>query len=149
MGHTRTCAAAGGGGMLLMMEIANDIFRAGNRAEDSIALVHGQGFEVDDDNLFLDNVPALWEKTPAAHNLYAGQSWGWDGIDWRFVVGGNYNEPSFPHNWIPQGKSFLNLFLYFFPMVWFTTVLVAKTSEAVQASGENGSMQPVTFGKMI
>ena len=65
------------------------------------------------------------------------------------VAGGNYNEPSFPNGWTPQGKLFLDLFLYFLPMVWFTNVIVAKTSNTVQQSGGDGSTQPVTFGKMI
>jgi hypothetical protein len=64
-------------------------------------------------------------------------------------VGGNYNKPSFPHFWTLQGKSFLDLFLYFFPMAWFMMVLKAKMSEAVQASGGDASLQPIMFGKMI
>ena len=43
----------------------------------------------------------------------------------------------------------LSLFCYFFPMVWFTTILVAKTSAAIQESGGNGSTAPVTFCDMI
>ncbi len=103
----------------------------------------------DDNDPAPENIPTLWDELPAAHDLYKGQSWGWDGIDWHVVVGGNYNEPSFPHGSTPQGKLFLDLFLYFFPMVWFTMVLVTKTSEAVQQSGGDGSTQPVTFGEMI
>jgi hypothetical protein len=68
---------------------------------------------------------------------------------WHVVVGGNYNKPLFPNGWTPQGKSFFNLFLYFFPMVWFTMVLMAKTSKAMQQSGGNGSRQPVIFGEML
>ena len=128
------------------VEIGEDIFRAGNRAED-IAIVRGQGFEVDDDNEPApENVPAIWDERRPDSDLYEGQSWGWDGIDRRIVAGGNYNEPSFPNGWTPQGKSFLDLFLYFFLMVWFTNVLVANTSNAIQQSGGN---LPVTFGEMI
>ncbi len=103
----------------------------------------------DDNDPAPENVPALWDEAPAVNNLYEGQSWGWDGIDWRVVAGGNYNEPSFPNGWTPQGKSFLDLFLHFFPMVWFTNVVVVKTSEAIQQSGGYGNNQPVTFGEMI
>jgi hypothetical protein len=84
-------------------------------AED-IARVHKEGFEVDDDNEPLpENVPADGNVPTANEGLYKGQSWGWDGIDWQITtVGGNYNGPSFPNQWTPQGKSFLDLFLYFF-----------------------------------
>ncbi len=130
-------------------EIPEEIFQARNRAED-IALVRGQGFEVDDDNdPAPENVPAVDEAPPVVNDLLEGQEWGWDGIDRRVVAGGNYNEPSFPNNWVPQGKSYLDLFIYFFPMVWFTTVLVAKTSAAIVESGLHGSKAPVTFGEMI
>jgi hypothetical protein len=64
-------------------------------------------------------------------------------------VGGDYNKPSFTNGWTPQGKSFLDLFLYFFPMLWFTTVLVANTSEAIQQLGGYSHNQLVTFGEMI
>jgi hypothetical protein len=131
------------------VEILDEVFQVGNRAED-ITLVRGQGFEVDDDNKPApENEPELWDKAPVVNDLYEGQSWGWDGINRRIVAGGNYNEPSFPNNWVPQGKSYLDLFCYFFPMVWFTTVLAAMTSTAIQESGGNGSTAPVTFGEMI
>jgi hypothetical protein len=105
---------------------------------------------VDDDNdPAPENIPTLWDEAPAVNDLYEGQSWSWDGIDWRVVAMGNYNEPSFPNGWTPQGKSFIDLFLYFLLMVWFTNVVVAKTSNAVQQSGGDNSMQPVTFGEMI
>ncbi len=117
------------------VEIGEDIFRAGNRAED-IANVRGQGFEVDDNNdPAPENIPTLWDEAPAVNDLYKGQSWGWDGIDRHVVAGGNYNEPSFTNHWTPQGKSFIDLFLHFLPMGWFTNVVVAKTSNAVQQSG--------------
>ena len=141
MGHSRCACTAGGVPVAEVVddsvEIGEDIFQSGNRAED-ITNARGQGFEVDDDNdPAPEDVPDASDAAPAAHdNLYEGQSWGWDGIDRRVVVGRNYNEPSFPNGWTPQGKSFLDLFLYFFPMTWFTMVLVAKTSEAVQQSGE-------------
>jgi hypothetical protein len=103
------------------VEIPDEIFHAGNRAED-IALVQGQGFEVDDNNdPAPENIPALWDEVSVAHDLYEGQSWGWVGIDRHFVAGGTYNEPLFPHNWVPQGKFFLDFFIDFFidffPMV--------------------------------
>jgi len=59
------------------VEIGENIFRSGNRAED-IANVRGQGFEVDDDNdPAPENVPDATDAAPAAHdNLYEGQSMG-------------------------------------------------------------------------
>ena len=96
-----------------------------------------------------ENIPALWDDPPIVNDLYKGQSWDWDGIDHRIVAGGNYNEPLFPNGWTPLGKSFLDLFLYFFPMAWFTVVLLEKTSKAIQQFGGNGNTQPVTFGEMI
>ena len=92
---------------------------------------------------------ALWYEGSAASYLYEGQSWGWDGIDRHIVARGNYNQPLFPNGWTPQGKSFIDLFLHFLLMVWFTNVVVAKTSNAVQQSGGDNSTQPVTFGEMI
>jgi hypothetical protein len=53
--------------------------------------------------------------------LISGSPWG----------GGNYDGPLSPNRWTPQGMSFLDLFLYFFSMAWFLTVLLAKTDEAV------------------
>ncbi len=96
-----------------------------------------------------ENVPAVNEDTPVVNDLLEGQAWRWDGIDRRVVVGGNYNEPSFPNNWVPQGMLYLDLFVYSLPMVWFTTVLLAKTSKAIQESGLHGSRAPVTFGELI
>ena len=103
----------------------------------------------DDNDPAPENVPAVDEAPPVVNDLLEGQEWGWDGIDRRVVAGGNYNEPSFPNNWVPQGKSYLDLFVYFFPMVWFTTVLLAKTSAAIEEAGSHGSRAPVTFGELI
>lgn len=86
------------------VEIGEDIFRAGNQAED-IANVWGQGFEVDDDNdPAPENIPTLWDEAPAVNDLFEGQSWGWDGIDRRVVAGGNYDEPLFTNRWTPPGQ---------------------------------------------
>ncbi len=72
--------------------------------------------EVDNDNEPLpENVPANGNMPPANEGLYEDQSWGWDGIDWRITMGGgNYDGPSFPNRWTPQGKLFLDLFLLYF-----------------------------------
>jgi hypothetical protein len=123
------------------VEIGEDIFTAQNVAKD-IARIHQEGFEVDDDNEPLpENVPTNGNVPPANEGLYEGQSWGWDGVDWQITMGGgNYDGPSFPNRWTPQGKSFLDLFLYFFPIAWFLTVLLAKMDKAVWTPG--GSQQP-------
>ena len=69
-------------------EIGDDIFTAQNVAED-IACIQGQGFEVDDDNdLAPENIPADGDVRPINLDLYEGQSWGWDGIDRRIMMGG-------------------------------------------------------------
>ena len=51
------------------VEIPDEIFQVGNRAED-IALVRGQGFEVDDNNEPApENIPGLWDEAPVVNNL--------------------------------------------------------------------------------
>ena len=68
------------------------------------------------------------------------------GMGWRRSAhhngGGNYDEPSFPNRWTPQGKSYLDLFFYFFPMVWLKTVLLVKINEAVLAGGDTRQRIP-------
>ncbi len=78
----------------------------GNQAED-IELVRNQGLEVDDDNQPApENVP----EPPMTTNLYAGQTWGWDGIDQREVVINTKNDASFENGWTPVGKSWMEIF---------------------------------------
>ena len=85
----------------------------------------------DDNDPAPENIPTLWDEAPAVNDLFEGQSWGWDGIDQRVVAGGITTSRRSPIVGPPQGKSFIDLFLYFLPMVWFTNVVVAKTSNAV------------------
>ncbi len=76
-------------------------------AED-ITRVRQEGFKVDDDNEPLpENVPTNGNVPLANKGLYEGQSWGWDSIDWQITTGGgNYDGPSFPNRWTPQGIIF-------------------------------------------
>ena len=113
-----------------------------------IAHIYQRGFEVFDDNdPALENIPANSDAPPPPINegLYEGQSWGWDDIDCHITMGGR---TLLSHHFqiTPQGKSFLDLFIYFFLMIWFMTVLLVKTDEAVQVSGAN---PPITFVKHI
>ena len=122
------------------------IFFAQNRAED-IARVRAEGFEVDDDNdPAPENVPGFIDVPPVVDGgLFEGQSWGWDGIDRRQTAGGGYDEPSFPHGFTPIGKTYLQLFMHFFPMTWFSAVLLPQTSAGVLDAGTT----PVTFGDLL
>jgi hypothetical protein len=127
--------------------IGDDIFFAQNRAED-IARVRAEEFEVDDDNdPAPENVPGLFEVPPVVVDggLFEGQSWGWDGIDRCQTAGGGYDEPSFPHGFTPIGKTYLQLFMHFFPMTWFSAVLLPQTSAGVVDTGT----APVTFGELL
>ncbi len=128
-------------------DIDDEVFRAGNQAED-IAMVLNLGFEVDNANKPAPkNVPAA--DTPAAVDggLYEGQHWGWDGIDCRATIQGSmYNGPTFAHNWTLQNKMFAEVFLRFFLPTTFLegTVLVA-TNDALR--GENSAM--ATLGEFL
>jgi hypothetical protein len=97
--------------------IDNNIFTVWNCAED-IAGVCNEGFKVDDDNdLAPENVPGPFAATLVVDSgLFEGQSWGWDGIDRRQTASGGYNEPSFCQGFTPIGKTYLRLFMLFFPM---------------------------------
>jgi hypothetical protein len=82
------------------------VFAAGNNAED-IALVLGQGLDVDDDN---EPAPENFSQAggPAKTDtgLYPGQSWGWDGLDPRQTSNIQHCQPSFNNDWNPiQGLS--------------------------------------------
>ena len=60
--------------------------------------------EVDYDmELDPNNVPLV--DTHYYETMFEGQTWGWDGIDFRAVVAQNQNEPSFKNIWIPQSLS--------------------------------------------
>ncbi len=126
--------------------LATKFFLAQNRAED-IARVHAEGFEVDNDNNPAPkNVLGFFDMPPVVNGgLFDGQSWGWDGIDRRQTAGGGYDEPSFPHGFTPIGKTYLQLFMHFFPMAWFSAVLLPQTSAGVVDTGTT----PVTFGKLL
>ena len=127
--------------------IDDNIYFAKNRAED-IARVRNKGFEVDDDNdPAPEKIPAPAEVPPVVINggLYEGQTWGWDGIDRHHTAGGRYNEPSLQQGWAPIGKTYLQLFLHFFPMAWFSEVLLPRTSAGVINSGA----ALLSFGELL
>ena len=99
-------------------DIADFVFNAQNRAED-IALVRNMGFEVDDDNdPAPENVPDANAPPVNGGVLLEGQEWGWDGIDRRAMLqGAMYNGSTFTNDWSPNGKSFSEIFLHFFPCI--------------------------------
>ena len=74
-----------------------------------------------------------------------GQSWGWDGVDCRQTVGGGYDDASFRNGFTPIGKTYFQLFMYFFPMTWFSDVLLLQTSAGVVNAGAT----LVTFGELL
>jgi hypothetical protein len=97
--------------------IGDEFFFVQNHAED-IACIRAEEFEVDNDNNPApENVPGLFDVLPAvvSGGLFEGQSWGWDGIDHRQMTGGGYDEPSFTQGFTPIGKTYLQLFMHFFP----------------------------------
>jgi hypothetical protein len=126
--------------------IGDKIFATQNCAED-IARVRAEGFEVDNDNdPAPENVPGFFDVPLVVNGgLFEEQSWGWDGIDRRQTAGGGYDEPSFPHGFTLIGKTYLQLFMHFFPMAWFSAVLLPQTSAGVVDTGTT----PVTFGELL
>ena len=120
----------------------------GDKIFEDIACVRAEGFEVDDNNdPAPKNVPGLFDVPPAVVDggLFEGQSWGWDGIDHRQTTGEGYDEPSFTQGFTPIGKIYLQLFMHFFPMTWFSAVLLPETSAGVVNAGTT----PVTFGELL
>jgi hypothetical protein len=118
-----------------------------DRADD-INRVCAEGFEVGDDNEALpENIPQ--PDGPAIEvnqdGLYRGQSWGWDGMDRRAILGGGYEEPSFTNGWSPHNKIYLEIFIHFLPFAWLKNVILAKTSECM----EYGNSPPLTLGELM
>jgi hypothetical protein len=129
-------------------DIVDFVFHAQNRAED-IALVRDMGFEVDDNNKPApENIPTLF-GAPApvvGGDLFDGQTWGWDGIDRRAILRGSmYNGPTFANEWSPNEKSFVDIFIHFFPRDFLEATIVNTTSNALIA--ENAVR--TTFGEML
>lgn len=90
-----------------------------SRTED-IALVRNQGLDVDDDNEpALENIPDPSQAARNPNELYEGQTWGWKGIDQRKAAGISDVAASFQNGWTPVGKDYYDIFLKFFPLVWF------------------------------
>ena len=128
-------------------EINADVFNA-NDCMDDIARIHAEGFEVNDDNEALpENVPIMGAPPVKVNEdgLCRGQSWGWDGIDKRAVVGGGYEEPLFTNGWSPQNKTCLEIFTHFLPNAWLETVLLVLTS----AELERDNSPPLTLGDLM
>ena len=93
----------------------------------------------------LENIPDHFDEPPVAV-LFEGQSWGWDGIDRRQTAGGGgYDEPSFRQGWSPIGKTYLEIFMNFFPMAWFSDVLLARTNVSIV----NLAALPLQFGELL
>ena len=67
------------------------------------------------------------------------------GIDRRQMAGGGYDEPSFTQGFTPIGKTYLQLFMHFFLMTWFSAILLPETNAGVVNTGTT----PVTFGKLL
>jgi hypothetical protein len=129
-------------------EINSDVFNANDRMDD-IARIRAEGFEVDDDNKALpENVPVA--GTPPVEvsqdGLYQGQSWGWDGIDKRAVVGGGYKEPLFTKGWSPHNKTYLEIFTHFLPFAWLETFLLVLTSAELE---RDYNSLPLTLGELM
>jgi hypothetical protein len=124
----------------------DDVFFAQNNAED-IARVRAEGFEVNNDSdPAPENAPQLFDApTVTDAGLYEGQTWGWIGINRRVMEGGNYNGPSFANGWLPTGKTYMDVFLHLFPVMWLTNVLVQRTNVGVV----NAASKPLTFGELL
>ena len=123
-------------------DIETEVLRAGNNAED-IALVRGQGLDVDDDNdPAPENVPtADGLSTNEDDGLYPGQSWGVDSFVDPMNNDGWTKPPGFHNNFDIHTASWLELFFLFFPITWFRNVLIPKTNEQLK--------RDVTFGEML
>ena len=125
--------------------IEASVFNASNWVED-IALVRNQGMDFDDDmERAPENVPLF--NTPADDTLFEGQTWGWDGIDFRAVLAQNHNDPSFQNCWIPQSLSlsYINIFLHCLPLKWLIIVLLPSTPRYMNDSDTT----PLTYGDII
>ena len=105
--------------------IGDHVFFAQNRAKD-IAHVRNKGFEVDDDNInpAPQNVPGPDALPVVGGGLFEEQSWGWDGIDHRQTAGEGYDKPTLHQGFTPIGKTYLQFFMHFFLMMWFSDILL-------------------------
>jgi hypothetical protein len=129
-------------------EIADFVFHAQNRVE-YITLVRDMGFEVNDDNEPAPtNVPTLF-GAPAPVNggdLFEGQTWGWDGIDRRAILQGSmHNGPMFANEWSPNEKSFVEIFVYFFPRYFLDDTIINAMSNALLVV----NAVRITFGELL
>jgi hypothetical protein len=100
--------------------IDESVFAATNTAED-IALVWGQGLDVDDDNEPApENIPQEGDATAEEDTgLYLGQRWGWDSLDPRRTSNVQDQMPSFTHEWNPKTATPYEMFKRLFPWTWF------------------------------
>jgi hypothetical protein len=58
-----------------------------------------------------------------------GQEWGWDSINHHAMFQGSmYNEPTFTHDWSPNGNSFMEIFLHCFPCYFVEVTIVEATN---------------------
>ena len=49
------------------------------------------------------------------------------------------------HRSLPIGKTYLQLFMHFFPMMWFSAILLPETNAGVVNTGTT----PVNFGELL
>ncbi len=111
-------------------EIESDVFHAFNHCED-IEFVWAHGLEVDDNN---EPAPKDIPEADAQvdnSNMFAGQRWGYDGVDARAATGVTDQLPGFHGNWNPGGKSLLQIFMKFIPYKFIVDVVVKCISNAL------------------
>ena len=123
-------------------EISNEVFNARNNSED-IANVRAMGFDVDDDNLPLDeNNPDEGAERPAVNAFYEGQVWGWQGFDNRrqaniqnveATIGGLSID-------VVSSLSYITMFFYFFPKPFLEDVILKETNKHVTEKISIGEM---------
>lgn len=123
-------------------EIQPEVLRAGNNSED-IAMVRGQGLDVDDDN---EPAPenVLTDDGPIENpddGLYPNQTWGMDSFVDPMNNDGWTKPPGFHNDFNIRSATWLELFFLLFPITWFRNVLIPKTNENLKSD--------VSFGEML
>lgn len=115
------------------------IFHATGDLREDIAAARAAGLTVDDDNEPApENIPApnLRHELDPNTGLNEGQSWGWNGICYRKTMTLMKEKATFHHNWKPNSKSFLEVFLHWLPMKWIADTIIDATNESLKASKE-------------
>ena len=123
-------------------EIAAEVFTARNQSED-IANVRAMGFDVDDDNLPLEeNEPNEGEVHPAVNNFYDGQVWGWQGFDNRRQANIQNVDPNIGGLSLDVicSLSYVSMFFYFFSKEYLEDVILKQTNKHVNEKISIGEM---------